>query len=42
MFEKMVLLLDTSEPAEAVIPYAVYLASKMGSELDVVNVVEGE
>ncbi len=42
MFEKMVLLLDTSETAEAVIPYAVYLANKMGSELDVVNVVEGE
>lgn len=42
MFEKMVLLLDTSEPAEAVIPYAVHLADKMGSELDVVNVIEGE
>jgi len=42
MFERMVLLLDTSEPAEAVIPYAVHLASKMGSELDVVNVIEGE
>ncbi len=42
MFEKMVLLLDTSELAEAVIPYAVHLASKMGSEIDVVNAIEGE
>lgn len=42
MFEKMVLLLDTSELAEAVIPYATLLANKMGSELDVVNVVEAE
>lgn len=42
MFEKMVLLLDTSEPSEAVIPYAIHLASKMGSELDVVNVIEAE
>lgn len=42
MFEKMVLLLDTSEPSEAVIPYALHLANKMGSEIDVVNVVESE
>ena len=42
MFEKMVLLLDTSELSEAVIPYALYLANKMGSELDVVNVIESE
>lgn len=42
MFEKMVLLLDTSELAEAVIPYALHLANKMGSELDVVHVIESE
>lgn len=42
MFERMALLLDTSELSEAVIPYALHLASKMGSELDVVNVIESE
>lgn len=42
MLEKMVLLLDTSELAEAVIPYAVHLAAKMGSELDVVNIIEDQ
>lgn len=42
MFEKMVLLLDTSELSENVIPYAVHLADKMWSELDVVSVTDGE
>lgn len=38
----MVLLLDTSEVSEAVIPYALHLANKAGSEVDVIHVVERE
>lgn len=42
MFEKMALLLDTSELAENAIPYAWYLASRMGSEIDLISVCEPE